>query len=110
MTAEDEVRAAFANGAPKRLADLGGADFLRGREDELACSVFMPEVLSLVLAEVSTGAVDDPVQQFVVACADVPVGPDAVRASDYKDAMEALAASSLPEDLAERCQEVFVNV
>ncbi len=110
MTADEDVRAAFEGGAPKRLADLGGAEFLRGREEELARAVLMPELLSLALAEISSEASPgDPVYDFVVACAAAPVGTTAVRASDYKDAMGALAAVALPEDLAERCQEVLVG-
>jgi len=107
VTADEEVRAVFERGAPKRLADLGGAGFLRGREEDLSRAALMPELLSLALAEAPSG--EAPVHNFVVACAGAPVGPEAVRASDYKDAMEALVAVALPEDLAERCQDVLVG-
>ena len=36
MTVEEEVGAAFGRGLPKRLADLGGSAFLRGREEAIA--------------------------------------------------------------------------
>ncbi|MBX6382451.1 MAG: hypothetical protein IRZ07_05670 [Microbispora sp.] len=109
MTVEEEVHAAFAAGAPERLADLGGADFLRGREVDLARTSWMPDILGLALAELSAGEPDPAVEDFVVACAAAPVGRKDVPASDYKDAMQALAATALPEELAERCQAVYVR-
>lgn len=106
---EQEVIAAFDAARPERLADLGGVDFLRGREEAVARVCLMPEILNLVLAEIGPDPVDGALSAFVVACAAVPVRPGECDPSAYKDAVEALAAADLPYSLAEQCQDVLAR-
>jgi hypothetical protein len=109
LTLEEEVGAAFTRSWPERLADLGGAEFLRGREMAVASVALMPDLLELVLAE-PPGCFDrDILDAFVLACAEVAVDEHGVRSSDYADAMAALAAAELGDDLAERCQDVLTR-
>ncbi|WP_431271748.1 hypothetical protein [Dankookia sp. P2] len=109
MTVEEEVGAAFDRGWPERLADLGGAELLRGREEAIARTALMPDVLALVLAEPPGCPGRDVLDDFVLACAGVSVGGDGTRPSDYKDALEALAGADLADELAERCQDVLTR-
>ncbi len=109
MTVEEEVGAAFDKGWPERLADLGGPAFLRGREEAIARVSLMPDILRLVLAEPPGGPGRDSLDAFVLACVEVPVGEDGVEPEDYKDAVEALAAASLGDELAERCHDVLTR-
>ena len=109
MTVEEEVGAAFGRGLPKRLADLGGSAFLRGREEAIAQVSLMPDILALVLAEPQDAPGRDSLDAFVLACVEAPVGADAAEPETYKDAVEALAASNLSVELAERCQDVLTR-
>lgn len=109
MTVEEEVGAAFDKGWPTRLADLGGPAFLRGREEAIARVALMPDILPLVLAEPQDATGRDTLDAFVLACVEVLVGDDAAEPETYKDAVEALAAASLGDELAERCQDVLTR-
>lgn len=109
MTVGEEVGAAFDRGWPKRLADLGGPAFLRGREEAIARVSLMPDILTLVLAEPQDAPGRDTLEAFVLACVEVPVGDDAAEPETYKDAVEALAAASLRVELAERCQDALTR-
>jgi hypothetical protein len=109
VTVGEEVGAAFDKGWPKRLADLGGPAFLRGREGAIARVSLMPDILTLVLAEPQDAPGRDTLEAFVLACVEVPVGDGAAEPETYKDAVEALAAASLRVELAERCQDVLTR-
>jgi hypothetical protein len=45
----------------------------------------------------------------VLACVEVPVSDDGVEPETYKDAVEALAAANLGDELAEQCQDVLTR-
>lgn len=108
MTIEEEVGAAFAGGCPPSLAEIGGTGFLRGREAAVALTVWMPDILRLVAMALKWDG-DPALADFVVACAEAPVGPDQVAASDYVEAMQTLAAAALPPAVASRCQSALVR-
>lgn len=109
MTVEEEVGTVFDRGWPERLADLGGPAFLRGREEAIARVSLMPDILRLVLAEPPDAPGRDTLDAFVLACVEVPVGEGDAEPETYKDAVEALAAASLGDELAERCQDVLTR-
>ncbi|MCA4914529.1 MAG: hypothetical protein ING95_15995 [Roseomonas sp.] len=109
VTVDEEVCAAFDRAVPQRLEDLGGVEMFRGREESVARASLMPEILRLAVAELSAGISDPALDNFIVACAAVPVGEDVVVPSAYRDAMLALASAALSEELAERCQVVLVG-
>lgn len=59
VSVDDELGALFDKcepHGPRTLADLGGVSFLRSREREIAHASLMPEVLALVIQELSARA------------------------------------------------------
>ncbi len=104
---DEELAALFDRGAPPTLVELGGVAFLQGREDLLARTTLMPELLALLLAELPTDA--DVIRRFVRTCAAVPVGGDGVDPASYKDAIDCLAGVALPEGLAADIQDILCS-
>jgi len=107
---EQEVVRAFDQG-PSSLADLGGPDFVLGREHALARVSLMPEVLAMVLPLVSADADAMTFRTFILACIEIPVGEaqEQVGPSTFQDVVGLMAAADLPPGLARDCQRVFVR-
>jgi hypothetical protein len=112
VSVDDELGALFDRfepDGPGSLTDLGGVSLLRGREKAIARAELMPEMLALVVHELSSNPSDASLNSFIAACLSVEVGSHGVTMSSYDDALKALAAAKFTPDMAARVQRTLTQ-